>query len=145
GIPGRSITLHGLRAAADLGAAGGSEGNAVDRDAAAGLLRHQDRHLVHLGELLDARGDVHGIADRRVLAALRRADVADDDATGVDADAHAQRRRTALGALAVEVLELLLHGERAAHGARRVIGLFDGRTEVGHDAVADELVERAAE
>ena len=46
-----------------------------------------DLHRAGLGGLLHPRGDVHGVAHRRVLVPQVRADLPDDDRTGVDPDA----------------------------------------------------------
>jgi len=106
------------------------------------LLGDQDRYAEGLGELLDARRDVHRVADGRVLAPLRGADVAHHHRTGVHPDAHAERRLAARHARPVERGERFLHGERAAHGARGVVELRDRRAEVRHEAVAQVFVER---
>ena len=107
--------------------------------------RHQHRRARLLRQPFDARGDVDGVADRRVVEPARgRADVADDGDAGVQADADAQRRLAALGALAVQAGQLVEHRHRAVERVQRVIGVGERRAEVRHDPVADELVERAA-
>ena len=50
-------------------------------------LPHDDRHLVALGEALEARGEVHAVAQHGVVQARGRADVARDHARGVEAHA----------------------------------------------------------
>src|SRR5678815_6157462 len=48
-------------------------------------LADHDRHVVLLGQALQARGEVHGVADRPVLHALGGADVADEGVARADA------------------------------------------------------------
>src|SRR5260221_577220 len=50
------------------------------------LAKH-DRHAVDLGQSLETRGDVHVVADRRIVEALRRSEIANTTGTRVDADA----------------------------------------------------------
>lgn len=63
----------------------------------------------------------------------------------MDPDPHPQRRLTACGSLEIEFVEHPLHGERAAHGSLRVIGLRDRSPEVGHQPVTQVLVQRPAQ
>ena len=51
------------------------------------VLADQDAHAVELGELLEARREVHGVAHHRVRLAELRSHVADVHRAGVDADA----------------------------------------------------------
>jgi hypothetical protein len=90
-----------------------------------GLVRDQDPRGMDLRQLLEPRGDVHRVTDRRVLAPARGADVADDDASGVDTDARAERGLPSYHALDVQLCQLSLHRQRAADGALGVIGLGD--------------------
>ena len=75
---------------------------------------------------------------------IGRADVADDGGARVQADADAQGRLAPAAADGVERLELADHGQGAVDGVAGVFGVGQGRAEVGHDAVTDELVEGAA-
>src|SRR5438876_8388304 len=77
------------------------------------LAGHQDEPPGDLGELLDAGGDVDRVADGRVLATPGGAHIADDDRAAMDADAHAQRRLAAVGALRVPARSRVLPGEGA--------------------------------
>ena len=64
-----------------------SAGNSpVIRD---GALADDRGHAIDLGQPLEARGDVHLVADRRIVEALHRAEIADAAVAGVDADADA--------------------------------------------------------
>ncbi len=59
----------------------------------------QDRALRHLGVRLEARGEVHGVADAGVGRALLGAGVAGDHLAGGDADADPDLRLARGGAL----------------------------------------------
>src|SRR6059036_40105 len=61
----------------------------------------------------------------------------------VNADAHAERRVSTLRPFSVEPGKLGLHADGATHSSFGVVRLGHGRTEVGHDSVALELVESA--
>ena len=50
-----------------------------------------------------------------------------------------------LGVAGIQLVDGGAHSERRAHGALRVVTVGDGRAEDGHDCVADELLDRAAE
>ena len=63
-----------------------------------GVLAHQDVGAVFLVQVLDARGEVHRVADHGVVEAAGRAHVADHHRPGVDADADVDRRQAALDA-----------------------------------------------
>ena len=96
-----------------------------------------------LRRALEARREVHRVADDRVLHALLAADVARDDLAGVDADAGPERLQSALDELHVELRERLAHPDRGAHRVERVVVLRHGRAEDRHDRVADVLVDDA--
>src|SRR5439155_10566313 len=127
-----------------LGLAGDSHGRGgyeCDRraDATARLFGDEDGHPLQLREPLDARGDVHRVADRGVLAPAWRPDVAEHDSARVNPDTHAEWRFAVSGTLAVEFVEGPLHRQRAAYGPLGVIRLRDGRPEVHHQPVAQVL------
>ena len=108
------------------------------------VLRHQHAALRVLGQALDAAGEVDGVADRGVLqAALLRAHQADHGRPGVQTDAHVEVGLLR-AELALERLQRVGHVQRAGDGAPGVVGLVERCTPHRHDAVADELVERAA-
>src|SRR5690606_12768722 len=102
---------------------------------------------------LDAGGDVHGVADHRVLHAGLPARVAGDDLAGVDADPGAHpldaarlppSGEPALLPLARERFERLLHGNPAAHRRRRMPFERLGRVEDCEDRAAEQLEDAAS-
>jgi hypothetical protein len=101
--------------------------------------RHDDRPGVR--DLLHARRQVGGLADRRVVHAEVASDRAHDHFTGIqsDPDAHALAQPRLLGVLP----DRFLHGERGVAGARGVLLERQRRPEEGHDAVTHDLVHRA--
>ena len=107
-----------------------------------GGLRHED--LAAHRAALDARGEVDGGADHRVLRPLLGADVAHDGLAGVDADAHQQARAAARDVGLVERVHRALHRERGGRRALGVVDVLDRRAVDREDRVADELVDRAA-
>jgi len=100
-----------------------------------------DQHLAGSGRLLQAGGEVDGVADEDVLAADR---VADHHLAGVDAGAHLQPYAPVRVQLQVELRERLTQLGRAAYRPQRVV-LVQPRDAVdGHHGVADELGDGAA-
>ena len=81
--------MHGLLAPGELPLALEAQ---PQRAAHAALHRLGDQDLARLRELLEPVRDVHGVADGGEVGAPVRADVADDDGAGVDADADRDRR-----------------------------------------------------
>ena len=111
------------------------------------LRRRADEDAALAGELLEARGDVDGVAERvpgvvPVVAVLLDAD---DDRPRVHADT--DRERDAVGRL--DLLRVLgqraLDGERGAQGALGVVLVRDGDAEERQHLVADELRHGAVE
>ena len=102
-----------------------------------------DHDRSRLRGLLQARGDVGRVADRRIVHPEVAADAADDDESAIEALAH----REGDGALAIQlaliVLEGTLDAERGAHGPLRMVFVSDRSAEERHDAVTEELVHRA--
>ena len=99
-----------------------------------GLLGEQDRVAGGLGELLDAGGDVDGVADQGELQLASAADGAGDHHTGVDADADPKLATESLGDQAVN----------QHSGVQRRIGMIRKvvrSAEDGQRAVAEELVD----
>ena len=88
---------------------------------------------------LQAAGDVHDVAHRRVVAA--GAQRADQHLAGVDADAHAHVDAESSAVAG----ERALHLQRGPHGALGVVLVGDRRAEQRDDRVADDLVDPAAE
>jgi hypothetical protein len=108
-------------------------------DELVGGLAEQD--LARRGGLLEAGGDVDGVAEDRVLPARA---VADEDLAGVDPGPRLDREPPRARELRVELLEGLAHLGRGADRAQRVV-LVDLRdAEHRHHRVADELLDAAA-
>ncbi len=105
-------------------------------------LRREQRRA-RTGELLHARREVRGLADRGVVHVQVAADRAHHDLAGVEAhpDLHAARRgRRTFGR---DPPDAIVHAERRVGGAHRVVLVGKRRAEDGHDAVAEHLVDRA--
>ena len=97
-----------------------------------------------LRDLLHAGRDVHGDADRGVAHVQAMLAHAQDHLAGIESDADLDRH--AMGALdfvAVMAHEVL-HGERGARGAHRVVLRSDRRAKQRHDPVAHHLAHRTA-
>jgi hypothetical protein len=125
---------HRLRPALQRDAAERGEGHARGDQPAR---RFSDHHVAVAPLLLEARRDVHGVADDVVLCA------ADDDFPRVDGDPHpdcTQPRRL----LASQGTEGVLHRDGGAHGPERVVLGDLVQSEHRHHAVAEELHHRAA-
>ena len=95
-------------------------GDPVDR-----RLAEHDRHAVDLRQALEARGDVDVVADRRIVEALRRAEIADAAVAGIDADADGDARVRAAGglrlarhfSLSASMRRIIVSADRAAFAA----------------------------
>ena len=92
----------------------------------------QDLGVVDLGELLNAGGEVHGVADDGVLSAQGRADAAGDDIACVQADADASGRDLTC---AGERVNLGLKVEGSTNGGQAVVFRRKGGSEDGEKAV----------
>src|SRR4051812_810440 len=110
-----------------------------------GLVRNE--HAARRRLVLEARSEIHGASDDRVIHSILAAEVADGAIAGVDTDPAAQRRFDA--GVAPETLELAdapLHRERHRNTGKRV--LLDatalGVAEEHHDGVTHVLVDRRA-
>ena len=105
-----------------------------------------DEHPPRLAERLQPGRRVHGVAERRVFDAAPRADRADDDRSGLDADAHAEPGHTPGGLDLARVLGDLLHDlQRRAHGALGVVLVRGGGAEQRQHAVSREVLDRPSE
>ncbi len=93
---------------------------------AQGLVPDQD--LARLRRLLEAGGDVDGVAGGKSLLRAR------DDLAGRDPDP----------AFDAELGEGVAHLDRRPHCAQRVVLVQDRNSEYGHDRVTDELLDGAA-
>ena len=92
---------------------------------------------------LEARGEVDGVADRRVLEALLRAERADDRLARVDPDAVPDRDAVLRLPARRRRERPFLEREPGPHGLDRVLGVLDRDVVEGHHAVADVLVDGA--
>ena len=120
---------------------------ALERERAERLERHEvahqpprrlaDQHVAVLRLLLQARRDVHRIADDVVVLAAHH------HLAGVDGDAQPDLAEHS-GLLLGELAERLLHRDRGAHGADRVVLGHARHAESRHHAVAEQLHDRAA-
>jgi hypothetical protein len=102
-----------------------------------------DENRAGLGDALQARRDIHRIAERGVLHSQIGADAADDDRAGMQPDSHAQRNAQARFEIGVDALERGLHPERGAHRACRIVLVRNRRAEECHDPVAQHFVNRS--
>ncbi|KTW19228.1 hypothetical protein NS341_13485, partial [Staphylococcus xylosus] len=115
-----------------------------------GGLRDQAAAAVELVGAFQPRGEVHGIAEHRVAHHEFGADAADQRFAGGDADpdvavgrdrAHAEQ----LGQILAELVDLADHVDGGKRSQMGLLGLLDeGRPPIGHDGVADILVDDAA-
>ena len=97
------------------------------------------------GRLQPRRG-VHGVTESRVLHPAPGADRADDDGTGLDADTHAEPLHPpGVLDLAGVLGDLLDDPQRRAHRALGIVLVGRRGTEERQDAVAGEVLDRAAE
>jgi hypothetical protein len=110
----------------------------VARDEAVGRLRDDD--ATGLGRLLEARGDVRRVADRRVVHAEVVSDTAHDDEAGVDALPDLEGQPLPPLELLAVILERRPDPDGGVDGPASVLLVSDGGAEEGHDAVAEELV-----
>src|SRR5439155_13114451 len=106
---------------------------------AGGVLRDPDFARASLRG--QPRGEVHRVADHRVLHVSGAADVGADHRPGGDADADLQLARLGEAAGPVHARYFGLERDRAAAGAGGVVGLIDRAVEDDDHRVADELVQ----
>ena len=135
----REPDLDGLLAASRVEFASGFEVDRLRRERVGGV-SYED--AAWRGRTLQTRCGVDDVAHRGVLGACQRAD---QDLAGVDADAHADPRAAGQPRCADEVSQRCLHAQRGAHGAFGVVLVRDRRAEQREDAVAEDLVDPAAE
>ena len=102
-----------------------------------------DDDLPGSGQRQHPRGQVRGVADRRVVHAKIPADRADDDGAGVDPDAHLEVPLVLALDLVAQGLQVAVDLERGVKRAGRVILVGDRRAEQRHDAVPEKLIDRA--
>ncbi len=99
----------------------------------AGRVRDQQRRSVALGDALDARGQVHGVADHGQHHSVDAADQSDAHGAGVDPDAHAQLLRSQSPPFFVVVAQRAQHGQAGPHPVGR-------RLEDSEDLVAADVL-----
>src|SRR5215470_3922872 len=104
-----------------------------------------DEDAARLGQLLHPRGEMRGLADRRVVHVQIAANRAHDDLAGVEPDADFDDRGVRAPHLLGVSLHALLHEEGGIACAHRVVFVSKRRTEQRHDAVAHHLVDGAFE
>ena len=105
--------------------------------------RFGDDDASGIGGLLHPGRDVRRVAHRRVVHPQVAPDAADDDEAGVKSLPHPEADTAAPLQFVPVALEGPLNAERGMHRALRMIFVSDGRPEERHDAVAEELVDRA--
>jgi hypothetical protein len=138
--PGNLKGGHGLALALDLERSAGTHIEEAPHQSLGGFA---DEHRAWFRQRLKPRGEVRGVADRRVVGLEIAADRADHHWTGVDADAHEK-----LGALPAANLLGELHDGVAdrQRGRDRAVGrvlVGDRCAEQSHEAVAGDLVDDA--
>ena len=105
---------------------------------------------VDLVDVFKPRGQVHGVSHHRVAHRQIRADIADDDIAGGDANAHVDVRHVALDskhfrqALPKAGEQSDLPKTRFAGEAGLLVRVREGRTPEGHDRVAHIFVDDSA-
>src|SRR5689334_13323624 len=106
------------------------------------LRADDDGGAVALVGAFQPAGDVHGIADHRVVQPNLRTDIADQHVAGIDADADFY-----FLAMVIDETRLLhrtLASERRAAAIDGVVGIGRRRAPERHHGIADELVDGAA-
>jgi hypothetical protein len=109
-----------------------------DRLARRGVCLSPDEHAVDRRGRLEARGRVDDVAGDHRLAELRPGAERDQRLAGVDGDPD-------LHVEPLEGLHVVADRERRPHRALRVVAVGRRSPEDGHDRVADELLDHAAE
>ena len=137
--PGGEEDLHRLLAPAHGHRAGRLHGDV----SAHGLLGGSaDQHGAGRGEGLEARGDVHRVADSGQVGVAARAELPHHHDAGAHADAHPHERVAALGPLPRDAL---LQGQGREHRPQGVVLVGRGGADQRQEAVAQVLVDRSAE
>ena len=96
-----------------------------------------------LGHLLEACGQVGGVADCRIVHSQVVTDRAHHDEAGVKAHPNRQGDLGPRGDSDRPVAECSGQAERRERGAARVVLVGERGAEEGHEAIAEELVDRA--
>ena len=138
------VDLHGRLPAFDLLLGQRANPN-LRRQTVRDGVRDQEGLARGLAGVLNAAGDVHRIADHGVFEPVFGPDVAGSDRAEVNADAKADLRRSTLRALGVEPGQGGRHRQSRTNRPFGIVVAGLRRAEGDHDAVADELVDGAAE
>ena len=97
-----------------------------------------------LREALQPRGQVHLVADHRVVVARGGSDIAGDDVSCAYANARAKRREARSLLCRFKFSSALENLQRGVNGSIRVVGDLDRRPENRHHRIADVFVDDSA-
>jgi len=92
-------------------------------------------------DLLHTRGQMDGLAHRRVVHPEVVIDGPDDHLAGVEADPKLDRQPVPSAGLLGVTVDRLLHSEGAVAGPDGVVFVGDRRAEEGHDPIAEDVVD----
>ena len=132
------IRRNALRLALELERLDGLHVDVVAHEA---IRQVAEQYLLRARCLLEARGDVDGIAGDEPLAGRR---VAGNDLAGVHPGADREPNAPLPLELVVQHILRAPHARGGAHSAQRVVLVELGQPEDGHDRVPDELLDDAA-
>ena len=107
------------------------------------VCRRADQRLPCLGRALEPGCGVHRVPGDRVGAPHHRAEGSGDHGTRVDADTQGEGSPHARLPAASEGGHAIVHQERGAKGALRIVLVSVGGAERCHDGVADELLDES--
>ena len=108
------------------------------------VLAREDGGTDLLVQPFKAGCEVHGVAERRIVHALGRSDIADDGFADVNPEPREKRRQAFGFEFGVQPLAGGLGCKRRPASARDMVRLWIGSVPEYHDRVADEFVDRAA-
>ena len=112
-------------------------------------LAADDVDLEDLARAFETRGDVHFVADRRIVEPAQRTQVADAAFARIEPDAETHRLERALLGLSAAAPALVQRDQRLAHvqrrfdRVRRMFRIVERRVPERHDGVAHIFVDRA--
>ena len=101
------------------------------------------RRSIVLVEPFEPRREIDGGAERGIVHAVFRADIADHGSSGMEADPCSVDRPSFPLELGVQAVVGALKGERRGAGVGGVIGIVGRRVPDRHDRVADEFIDGA--
>ena len=108
-----------------------------------GSYRIRDQRLATARQSAQTTGEIYRITNQRVFETARRSDVTDKGVSEIDANARMQHRPACRSPSHVERMQLIMHILRGTHRAVRIIIGGNRRAPVGHDGIANKLVQRA--